>query len=343
MGKKGKLILNVLLLVVVIGIILYVIQNSLGEIFNQIIHTAPPILMMVVLLGLLYQIVEGRGIAVMAKPFQKDFTALDGLFASCYIAFYRVISFGSATAISEVLYYRKKGLKSSQGVGVEAVHMMMYKAAVLTMSIFGLIIQFSMFYENAPSMIPFILAGMGLTAVIIVVLLAFSVSIQLQVWLMLWCNRFIHKPKWRDKVDNLNLQIYSLRETVQELTHDRSALIRIYTLNLFKLVFWYSIPYVVLINQQSVDFLLIFSLTGFAVILAGVIPAPAGIGSFEFVYLLLFKPIVGTVDAVSSMLLYRFASYVLPFLIGMVYVAVDKRKQLKLEVAAIKKEKEIAE
>ncbi|MCB8500424.1 UPF0104 family protein, partial [Enterococcus faecalis] len=63
-----------------------------------------------------------------------------------------------------------------------------------------------------------------------------------------------------------------------------------------------------------------------------------GIGPFEFVYLLLFKPLVGNVDAVASVLLYRFGSFVLPFLIGLVYVAIEKRKSLRIEIEEIKRQ-----
>ena len=79
------------------------------------------------------------------------------------------------------------------------------------------------------------------------------------------------------------------------------------------------------------------SFTSFAVILSGVIPTPAGIGPFEFVYLLLFKPLVGNVDAVASVLLYRFVACV-PFLIGLVYVAIEKRKSLRIEIEEIKRQ-----
>ena len=100
-------------------------------------------------------------------------------------------------------------------------------------------------------------------------------------------------------------------------------------------------PYIFLVeNHPNIDFLLTFSFISFAVVLSGVIPTPAGIGSFEFVYLLLFKPLVGTVDAVSSLLLYRFSSFILPFIYGFFYVVADRRKVLKKEIKEVKREKE---
>lgn len=108
-----------------------------------------------------------------------------------------------------------------------------------------------------------------------------------------------------------------------------------------KLVFWYVLPYLILIeNHPKIDFLLTISFISFAVVLSGVIPTPAGIGSFEFVYLLLFRPVVGTVDAVSSLLLYRFSSFILPFLYGFVYVIAERRRVIKEEIIEVKENKE---
>ena len=113
---------------------------------------------------------------------------------------------------------------------------------------------------------------------------------------------------------------------------------RIYLWNMLKLVFWYVLPYLILIeNHPKIDFLLTISFISFAVVLSGVIPTPAGIGSFEFVYLLLFRPVVGTVDAVSSLLLYRFSSFILPFLYGFVYVIAERRRVIKEEIIEVKK------
>ena len=50
--------------------------------------------------------------------------------------------------------------------------------------------------------------------------------------------------------------------------------------------------------------------------LSGVIPAPGGVGAVEFIFVLLFTPLTGKAAAASGMLIYRFATYILPFLLG---------------------------
>lgn len=64
--------------------------------------------------------------------------------------------------------------------------------------------------------------------------------------------------------------------------------------------------------------------------LAAVIPSPAGIGSTEFVFTTLFAGIVGTGMAGSASLLYRFGTFVFPFLVGTVVVIVRYIRRKKM-------------
>lgn len=340
MKAKAKFALNILMMAIILGILYYLVQNSLADIIKELGNTSYYVLLAVVGLGTAYLLIEGYAVREIARPFQKKFSEKDGFLTVCYSAFYRIVTFGTGTLISEINFYRKKGLKVSQGAGVTTLHMVMYKLAVLTYAVFGLIIQFSLFYGNFPTMIWAILAGMVVTFLLIAFLIALSVSLNVQVGFIIISNKLFKNQKIRNFIDSCNTQIYSLRETVKDILKDRTALLRIFVLNIAKLAIWYVIPYVALVgNHSDIDFLLTVSFTSFSVILSGVIPTPAGIGSFEFVYLMLFKPLVGTVDAVSSMLLYRFASFVWPFLIGFIYVMLEKRQTLRSGYQEIKSEK----
>ena len=111
----------------------------------------------------------------------------------------------------------------SQGVGVTTLHMVMYKLAVLTYAIAGLVIQFSLFFEKAPNMIWVILAGMVVTFLIIAFLLALSVSVNVQVAFVVISDKLFKSKSMRKIIDTCNTQIYSLRETVYSILRDRTA------------------------------------------------------------------------------------------------------------------------
>ena len=157
--------------------------------------------------------------------------------------------------------------------------------------------------------------------------------------LVLICNRIFKRQKLRDIVDKVNNQVYSLRGAIQTFIRDRKAVIRVFFSNMAKLAAWYFLPYFILVQDYpDIDIWLTVALISFTVILGGILPAPGGIGGIEFVYVLLFRNVVGRVDAVSSLLLYRYATYLLPFLIGMVYVLFNKQKEINHEIKEAKKE-----
>ena len=79
----------------------------------------------------------------------------------------------------------------------------------------------------------------------------------------------------------------------------------------------------------------VLAITSLSVMLAAVSPSPAGIGSTEFVFTTLFAGIVGTGIAGSASLLYRFGTFVFPFLVGAVVVLVRHFKRKKLSSGSI--------
>ncbi|HIU74629.1 MAG TPA: flippase-like domain-containing protein, partial [Candidatus Pelethocola excrementipullorum] len=64
------------------------------------------------------------------------------------------------------------------------------------------------------------------------------------------------------------------------------------------------------------SFLSNMALTSMVYVLSGVIPSPGGIGSLEFVFILLFGEIIAGEQAASIIILFRLLISVVPFLIG---------------------------
>ena len=334
-----KLILNILLFTVMIGIIIFVIRDSLGDIFTELGRTSLPVLLGVTALGLVSQVIEGYTIKNIAGEFNPQFTVLDGFFASAYATFYRVITFGTGSIVSEVIYYHKKELTYSEATGTSALRMITYKIALMVWALVFLVIKSSAIQAHIANGIFLVLAGVLVTLLIISSLLVLSLNINAQVLFVIICNRLFKRQKLRDIVDQLNNQVYSLRGAIKTFIRDRNAVIRVFCSNMAKLVVWYSLPFFILVKDYpDIDIWLTVALISFTVILGGVLPAPGGIGGFEFVYVLLFRNVVGKVDAVSSLLLYRYATYLLPFLIGMIYVLFNKQRQINHEIKEAKKE-----
>ena len=111
-----------------------------------------------------------------------------------------------------------------------------------------------------------------------------------------------------------------MEEASRYLLRKKKMVAAVITLNIVKLCFWYGMPYLLFAGKGNISLVETMAITALSVMLAAVIPTPAGIGSTEFVFTGLFAGIVGTNVAGSASLLYRFATFVFPFLIGAVVV-----------------------
>lgn len=223
-----KLILNILIFIVMIGVIIFVIRDSLSDIFTELGRTSLPVLLGVTGLGLISQVIEGYTIKNIAGEFNPEFTIRDGFFASAYATFYRVITFGTGSIVSEVIYYHKKDLRYSEGTGTSALRMVTYKIALMVWALVFLIVKSDAIQEHISNGIFLVLAGILVTLLIISSLLVLSLNINAQVVLVIICNRLFKRKKLRDIVDQVNNQVYSLRGAIKSFIRDRRSVIRVF-------------------------------------------------------------------------------------------------------------------
>ena len=127
------------------------------------------------------------------------------------------------------------------------------------------------------------------------------------------------------------MQIAALRGECQMLERASKHIIRkkrlvieILLLNTVRNAFWYGIPYLIFAGHAEITMVQTMAVTSLSIMLAAVLPAPGGIGSTELVFTSLFAGIVGTGLAGSAALLYRFGTFIFPFLLGMVIVIVRR-------------------
>lgn len=337
--SRVTILANSLFILAILAVASYLVSHSLKKVISELFKTSPILLFMLLLLGVGYQLIEGLLLKKMIQPQHPTFRLIDGFFASCYAAFYRVVTFGAGTILSEISFYHQKGVPYTESVGFTSLRLTIYKLSVALMAFIALFMQIPYFLAHQQiRVLIYILIGCFVTFGIAALLLALALSIHLQSWLMTLANRFIQKPIRRARIDQFNLNIYALRIVIKNVLFDYQTCGRLFAISLLKFSCWFSIPVLYFWwTATPISLVLVLTFIIFATVLAGILPAPAGIGSFEFVYLLLFQPLVGTTSAVSSMLLYRFATYVLPFLLGFCYVLGQKRQAILTELKEIKK------
>ncbi|MGX7059351.1 lysylphosphatidylglycerol synthase transmembrane domain-containing protein [Vagococcus humatus] len=336
-NPKTRLILNLIFLIIIFLLLFLSFKGSLTEIFQGVMETEKHLLALVLLLGSLYILAEGFNYRLLCRPFRESFTYLDGLFTFTYGAFYRVITFGTGTLVAEILYLNKRQLKTTQSMGIMTIHMVLYKLGILVFSVVGFIWQYDYLKSHVAYTIPFMIYGLLATCLVVFGLLFVSLNEVVHQKLVSYLKKWMKKLAWRERLALIASKLEAFRVTIHTLLAEPRLMIELVLYNIVRLLPWYSIPYVLLQQHPTIHYAQSIALISMISVLAGMLPSPAGIGSFEFVYLLLMTPLVGKIDAASSLLVYRFATYVFPALIGLLYTLYDKQKEIRSEMKEIQK------
>lgn len=323
-NKRAKMAAKAAFVLVLIAIIVYTFRDSAGPILRELKETSPAVILVISLLAVLYELVEGGITCSFARKYQPDFTYRMGVESAFYCSFYRVATLGSGAGVAAVYYFNEKGIEVSKGTGMYMVEYVLHKVTIALFSAIFFIISLGFMREHYAEYAWLLVAGYGITMVIAVVLLLFCCSERFHGMLLWLLDKLNRKGRFNEQEVFLREQCRILEGAVSSLLNEKKFVLEIIGKNLLKFAFWYSIPYFVLMDTGAVTLPQAMAITSLSVMLAAVIPSPAGIGSTEFVFTMLFEVMVGMGAAGSASLLYRFATFVLPFIIGAV-IAVARR------------------
>lgn len=241
-----------------------------------------------------------------------------------YCAFYRVATLGSGAGVAAVYYLNENGVAVSQGFGMYMIEYALHKISIAIFSGIFFLLNFGYMWEHFADYTWLMVAGYAITIVITVVLVLFCSAKWFHDLLLRLLGLLNRKGKLDVLIAQLTEQCMMLEDAARRLLKKKKLVIETILLNLLKAAFWYGIPYLIFISHAQVTLTETMAVTAMSVMLAAVIPSPAGIGSTEFVFTALFASIVGTGLAGSASLLYRFGTFVFPFLIGAVVVIVRR-------------------
>ncbi len=310
-------------------IIYFLLKESFIDILREITKISLCGILIIILLSISYNLLEGVNTCTLSKIFNKDFKIKNGIGYSFYFNFYKVATFGSGSYIASIYYLEKKGLSSSQGMGVSILNYLFYKISIIAVSSLCIFLNHSFINSNYSEYIFIINLGYIITLIIIILLLFICISKKFHELLLFILSKLKEKLKYKDVIDFLENMIFNLKDSSKLLLKNKRIILSEILLNMIRVLMLYIISYISIKEIHiSVNILDAITITSLATLLAGIIPSPGGIASVEFVYVLMFSIIINPVSATSAMLIYRFGSFIIPFLIGSVY-SISKLKKSK--------------
>ena len=322
-----KVILKWIVLVLLLTVALYFYRDSLREILQGIRALSVKQLAISCLIAVMFFLTEGFIVYYMAYPIESTYKWIKGIKVAYLCEFYRILTLGSGSGFAAIYYLQKDGVAYAKGTGITMIQFVFKKIAVMLLGVVGFIY---LLKQPQTGEVLRGYRGAMVTGCVITMLIAFSMTVitlskTVKNWLLYaidWAEK--KYPKYCTQMEKWRENLILLNDTGRDLLTHKKRFGVLLALNLVKLAVIYTIPSYILKGVSSLTVIQSTMLMSVAYMLAGVIPAPSGIGSLEFVFLLFFNCFAQESNTVPAILVFRFATWIVPFVIGACVYLTDK-------------------
>lgn len=330
MKDKKKEIRNSIIkwaVILIVLIIVYfwkqdLIHEALLHIKNIPIWTS----ILCVVMTLAYFSVEGLIISDMTRYEPKKLPWHKGFLCGLFCAFYRLITLGSGSGFAEIYYYSCNDIPASKGTGMTLVQYTFQKIAI---GVFGIVSFVFLYLSGQKGIIKYsryMILGIVVITIIVIFLVAVAVSEKLANLVIHLAEKFMKEgTRFHSKLDSIRQNVINFNREGREIWSHKSQFACIVLLNFLKFCCWYSIPGILFIQQFEVSIPQCIALMAVTNMISCVMLTPSGIGALEFVFCLLYSTIVSNEAAAAVLILYRFYTWILPFVIGAVIAGLHKK------------------
>ncbi len=276
-----------------------------------------------VILMMLYFMTEGMIIKIIANENASGLKWTDGVRCSLFSAFYKTATLGTGSGVAEIYYLGTKGIKTAQST---CITLSQYTVQKITLTLFGCAGYVFILLQGENNVLEYrqwIVTGLAASILVSGGLFGISYSEKLSGRIKkIIAHIFKNNNERKEK---LSIRVSEFNNTGKKIWNRKTGILII--LNILKFTAWYSIPMVIYLHEYNLQPVHICYM---AVInmLAGVMAAPAGVGTFEYVFMRFYGERYGVLAA-TALILYRFFTMIVPMFIGGIYGGTDKNQYKK--------------
>ncbi len=272
-----------------------------------------------ILLMMLYFCVEGCIISTIAGENNVKIKWIDCFRCALFAAFYKTATLGTGSGVAEIYYLGTKGIKTSESTCITLAQYTIQKISLTLFGCAGYLFILLHDKNNVWEYRRWIVSGLIISLVISGGLFSISYSAKIAGWMAGLISRILKNND--EKRERLLNRVSEFNNTGKRIWN-KNVIVSI-MLNILKFAAWYSIPMMIYLDG---DGLKMYHICYMAVInmLAGVMVSPAGVGTFEYVFMMFYGETYGVLAA-TALILYRFFTMIVPMLPGAVYVIKGKK------------------
>lgn len=323
--RQQNLWTGILMLFLLPLFIFLVFRGHAREIWDNI--RSVPIGWLLVLLGLgvVYQLLESAVCQTLVKPQLEGFSFRQAVEVVFLGVFANVATFGVGTIPMQSRRLHRLGLTAGSGLGTMTLEYAFHKETILLYTTVLLLLQGRWMISADTGLSRWLLLGYGICALIVLGLLLLCAWEKIHQLAGLGIDRLprsweTHKGVWKENLDALYTQS-------QRLLHDRRRLGQVLVWNILKLFCLYLTLFlsVRMVGVSGLSLWQIQLLGGLMHMIVNALPNVAGMGPAEVAFLLIFSSYMEYGQLSSALILYRTATFFFPFVLSVFAVLVTQK------------------
>ncbi len=314
--SRKKTLFSLLVLLALTCVVVFIFRSHWTEISSALAQLSAGQVLLVLAIGLTYPLIEGVVSWDIVRSRLPGFRLRNGFGNSFMGTFGNVVCLGAGAVPMQSYYLYRCGLPLGTGVGLMTLQYVFHKSAVLLYATVMLLLQHRWLAANTSGVMTYLPAAYCVVAAVIAALVLLCVSPLMQ-RLARWALGYLPKTeKWQLRRESWLEQLDNLSRESRHLLADKRRCVRLLALQGGKLFLMFTLPWFCIRFMGlscGLDFWQVQLLTSLMLFLSNALPNVAGMGSIETAFLLVFGSFMTRGEAMSTLMLFRIASYYFVF------------------------------
>lgn len=331
MNRKERLkailtsFVTVLLLTV---LLIFLFRDNADELLSSLAGLSLRSILALAALGLWYHGIDALICHTLISAALPTFTFRQAVAVTFLGVFGNVSTLAAGTIPMQSYYLSRCGLMAGRGVGIMTLEYVFHKSSVLIFATLLLLWQGAWLQGAVPGLARYLSLGYLVCLIVIgalILLCTWGRAKQFLLWLI---EKLPDTGTWAERKHSWCRQIEALYRESRNILCDKGKVLRVFGLNMVKLFSLCAIPWVCmqLLDLSALGLWHSELLTSSMYLISNALPNLAGIGPTEFAFLMLYTPLLGADTAPSVLLLYRIATYYIPFLVSiLLFLAIETK------------------
>lgn len=333
--KNKKSLINIIILVIITGIVLYFsLKDNFSSIIHQILTLNPFWFVLAIFLVVCYWLFKTIEVYQVIRNFKPDYTFKQTLRLMLSTQFFNAITpFASGGQPFQIYMLNKSGIKITDSTNIIIQNFIVYQIPLVFLGIVAIVANhFCHFYKEVGLLRHLVTLGFIINTIVIVGLFIIAFAKKTNKRIMHFIMKILNKvhilKNKAQKEQEFEEYINNFHEGAKMLFHNRKQFLTSILYNLIALVCLYLIPLALLFGMGDYTSMNAFETvvtSAYVMLIGSFVPIPGGTGGLEYGFIAFFGNFIVGSKLNAVMLLWRAITYYLGLIVGGIAFNIKER------------------